>query len=76
MIVHADFYRRYSVAFIGRDTMQRASLLREQHQFSFWDSLIFASAVESASPILYSEDMNDGFQRYGVRLVNPFRIEP
>jgi predicted nucleic acid-binding protein len=70
-----DFYRRYSVAFIGHDTMRRASLLREQHQFSFWDSLIFASALESASPILYSEDMHNGLQIYGVKIVNPFRIE-
>jgi predicted nucleic acid-binding protein len=69
-----DFYRRYSVAFIGRDTMRRTSLLREQHQFSFWDSMIFASAVESASPILYSEDMHNGLQIDGVRIVNPFRI--
>jgi predicted nucleic acid-binding protein len=38
----------------------KASRLRTQHQFSYWDSLIVAAALEAGCSVLYSEDMQDG----------------
>jgi predicted nucleic acid-binding protein len=68
-----DFFRQYSVVFISHDIMRSASLLRENHHFSFWDSLIFASAMASGASILYSEDMHNGLKIQGVKIVNPFQ---
>lgn len=40
--------------------VKNASRLRQQYSFSFWDSLIIASALEAGVTLLYSEDMQDG----------------
>jgi predicted nucleic acid-binding protein len=37
-----------------------ASLLREKHSFSFWDSIIVGSALASGCDTFISEDMHDG----------------
>jgi len=55
------------------DQLLKASELRENHLFSFWDSIIIASAIFGNSKILYSEDMQDGREIEGVRIVNPFK---
>jgi len=34
--------------------------MQDKYKFSFWDSLISASALENNCKILYSEDMQDG----------------
>ena len=54
--------------------MLKASALREQHAFSFWDSLIVASALATNATVLYSEDMQDGLVvEKRLRIVNPFK---
>jgi predicted nucleic acid-binding protein len=44
----------------------------ERHGFSFYDSLIVASAVESGCSILYSEDLHHGQNVQGTTIRNPF----
>lgn len=41
--------------------------------WSFYDSLIIASALEARCSVLYSEDMQDGQTIRGMKIVNPFR---
>lgn len=45
----------------------------ERYGFAFYDSLIIASAIESACPILYSEDLRHGQKIQGTTILNPFR---
>ena len=45
----------------------------QEHQISFWDSLIFQAAVEGGAGILYSEDFQHGREMGGLRVENPFR---
>lgn len=52
-------YRKYQVSTFTEDLLLTASRLRSAYQFSFWDSTIVASALESGATILYSEDMHD-----------------
>lgn len=40
--------------------------------YSFYDSLILAASIKGECDILYSEDLQDGHQVHGVRIVNPF----
>ena len=48
--------------------------LRSEHSFSFYDSLIIASATQAKCQILYSEDMQH-LQRVGsLQIVNPFLV--
>lgn len=43
-----------------------------QHNLSFWDAQIWASARLNQVPVVFSEDFQDGRTIEGVRFVNPF----
>jgi len=47
--------------------------LHRLHSFSFWDALVVRTAKQSGCTVLFSEDMQDGREIDGVRIVNPFR---
>jgi predicted nucleic acid-binding protein len=47
--------------------------LRRAYHLSHWDATIIAAAHALGCEILYSEDMNDGQDYGGVRVVNPFK---
>lgn len=66
-------YNRYRVLVLTKDILLKASALRGQYHFSFWDSLIVASALLADASILYSEDMQDQLLvDHQVRIINPF----
>ena len=69
------FYEEYPVVVIGEETIRLASTLRIDKQFSFWDSLIVASALENNCTILFSEDMQHGQMVEEKLLIqNPFQL--
>lgn len=41
------------------------------HQFSFWDAQVWATAKLNQTTVVYSEDFNVGAQIEGVRFINP-----
>jgi len=47
--------------------------LQAETKYSFFDSLILAAAVQGGCEVLYSEDLQDGQQVRGVRILNPYR---
>lgn len=47
--------------------------LNARYSLSHWDSLLIAACIEAGVTTLYSEDMADGADYDGVRIVNPFR---
>ena len=49
-----------------------ARRLCERFQLRYWDAAIVAAAARLKAPILYSEDLSDGQEFEGVRVVNPF----
>jgi predicted nucleic acid-binding protein len=54
-------------------TMQSAWKIRERYGFSYWDSLIVASALECNCSILYTEDLQDGqLIEKKLKIINPF----
>lgn len=50
----------------------KALLLREETGYSFYDSLIVASAIEMGCKTLLSEDMQDGRIIHNLTILNPF----
>jgi predicted nucleic acid-binding protein len=52
--------------------MEAALDLAGRHRLQTYDAVILASAARAGCDILYSEDMQNGFQWGGVRVVNPF----
>lgn len=67
------FYHTYRVIEFDNEILRKASEIRSQHTFSFWDSLILSSALYSEAGIVYSEDMHDGFTIEKTKIVNPFK---
>lgn len=63
---------------VSRDTkvddILRATELMELTDFSFWDSLILASAEAAGAEVLYSEDMQHGQQVAGLTILDPFTV--
>ena len=68
-----SFYNKYDVIGIEKEIILKSSEIRVQHNFSFWDSLVFASALYAGAEILCSEDMQDSFMIDKTRIVNPFK---
>jgi predicted nucleic acid-binding protein len=46
--------------------------LHRLHGFSFWDSLILRSAIQSGCTVLLTEDLQESREVDGVRIMNPF----
>ena len=67
------FYDEFPVATLDEGVIRYASSLRIRHAFSFWDSLIAATAIENSCATLYSEDMQHEMVVAGTRIINPFR---
>jgi predicted nucleic acid-binding protein len=47
--------------------------VKDQTGFSFYDSLIIASAIRTGCKKLYTEDIQDGREVLGVKIINPFK---
>ena len=71
---HGDFLlSKFNVITIEKSFFPIAFHLSTKYQFSFWDSLIVASALQSDCTLIYSEDMQDGLLIEGkLKIVNPF----
>ncbi|MEM1081709.1 MAG: PIN domain-containing protein [Pseudomonadota bacterium] len=46
--------------------------ISQRYIISYWDGAIIAAALRAGAPIVYSEDLNDGQDYDGVRVINPF----
>ena len=67
-IVKASF-----LSIITYSTIQSAWAVKSTYKYSFYDSLIIASALENNCTILYSEDLHHGqIIKNSLRIVNPF----
>ena len=67
------FYRRHVVMPVDSALLLTASRLRRSYSFSFWDSMIVASALAAGCPRLYSEDLSHGQVIEGsLTITNPF----
>ena len=62
-----------TVELISLPTVHAALDIRERYGFSWYDSLIVATALEADCQLLYSEDMQHGQVIEGrLRVINPF----
>ena len=77
-----DWLGVFQVASAGTAALVDAMDMVEEHRFSFWDAMLWATARQSGCSALLSEDMQDGRRLTGVEIINPFaadaaaRLEP
>ena len=68
-----SLYKKYTVFELSQDILLSASKIRDNHSFSFWDSIVAASALDCDADFLLSEDMQDGFKLENkLTIINPF----
>ena len=60
---------------VTKQTMTKACSIFERHNYSIFDCLILAAALEARCKVLYSEDMHHGHVLENqLRIVNPFAV--
>ena len=55
-----------------KELFDEAQTIRLRYGFSFYDSLIMASALQSGCSYLYSEDLQSGQKIRQMTIINPF----
>ena len=55
---------------------ERAWLIEDRYNLSWWDALIVAAAAQANCGILLTEDLQDGQDFDGITVVNPFAHDP
>ena len=71
-IIH-DIHQVTSVRQISTDTILSALDIMEQYKYSYYDSLMIASALENGCVILFSEDMQGGqLINSTLKMTNPY----
>jgi len=59
---------------INRATINSALALKDRYGFSYYDSLILASALEGSCNVIFTEDMSDGqIINNSLTIKNPFK---
>lgn len=56
--------------------LEGAWAVQDRHRLSWWDALIVAAAQVGGCDTLLTEDLQDGMDLDGVRVVNPFQHDP
>jgi len=65
------------IVMIGRGTITTALSLKDQYGYSYYDSLMLASALESNCDSIMTEDMNSGqIISSHLKIENPFTNHP
>lgn len=68
-----QFMQVFEVTAITQHTITSALDVMTRYQFSYWDSLIVAAALESICPWLYTEDLQDDQKiENSLTIYNPF----
>jgi predicted nucleic acid-binding protein len=57
-------------------TVETAWAIQDRYSLSWWDALIVSAAQVADCRLLLSEDLQDGQEFGGLRVVNPFRTSP
>lgn len=66
-------FQRFRVGLIEKTTIIQAFDIVKQYKYSYWDSLIIASALENNCSILFSEDMqHNQLIENKLKIINPF----
>jgi predicted nucleic acid-binding protein len=61
------------IAIINLETISKCWDMRLNYKYSYWDSLILASAFENNCAVVYSEDMqHNQLIENSLRIINPF----
>lgn len=58
------------------EVMESAWYVEDRFGFSWWDALIVAQALSAGCEVLLTEDLQHDQDLFGVRVINPFQVDP
>lgn len=64
----------FDVAAANKADLREAIAAQQQHNFPFWDAMLWATAHRTGCTLLLSEDFQDGRTLGGVTFRNPFNM--
>ena len=67
-----DWLEVFQVFSADETTLVNAMNAVNDHRLSFWDAMLWATALRSGCSAILSEDMQDGRRLNGLEFVNPF----
>jgi len=67
---------RWNPVSIDTEVLRQARAVQLRYQFSWWDALIVSPAMKARCDYLLTEDLSDGQDLDGVRVINPFSVRP
>jgi predicted nucleic acid-binding protein len=65
-------FLKWKTVIVDGETILEAIDVQAGHQYSFWDSLIIASAIQGGAATLLSEDLSPRHKLKGLVIRNPF----
>jgi len=69
----SEISAKANIQSISFDTSKKAFYIKDRYQYSWWDSLVLASALENGCKVVYSEDMqHEQVIENSLRIINPF----
>lgn len=68
-----DSLRDFPILPVTAELVFAAIEVKTRYQVSYWDAAIVAAAQALGIRELYSEDLNDGQDYGGVKVINPFK---
>lgn len=72
-VVFCEGWKRFTVLEPTVALFDEALVLVKRFQISYYDAAILAAARKLKCSVVHSEDLNDGQDYLGVRVLNPFR---
>lgn len=54
---------------------EAALKLTAEHQLQIWDAVIWTAARQAGANVLFTEDLQHGFAKDGMRALNPFALD-
>lgn len=69
-----DLFRLFTIETIDQQVIQKALSIADKYHYSYFDSLMLASALQAECLILYSEDMqHNHVLEKKLKIINPFQ---
>jgi predicted nucleic acid-binding protein len=62
----------WAIAPLDAKTTERAFVVEDETGYSWWDCLMLASALQADCRLFVSEDLQDGREVAGMRIMSPF----
>lgn len=71
-VICEEYSKLFPVYEISTENVLHAMKISKETQYSYWDSLIIAMAIDTGCSVLYSEDLINGQEIEGLKIINPF----